>query len=145
MARCDTLGGRLTSDAPLAVITATAIEVTGAATVSTSDFDGASETVLQRDDDGPLALVQIKGTPPSTDMRDTYWRGAARVGKHVLGLAIYEDAESTLLDRMAATLLTQTIERTQDLSVVAAVTPVDNSATPPPKPARGGFLAGLFE
>ncbi|APX13199.1 hypothetical protein [Tateyamaria omphalii] len=145
MARCDTLGGQQTTDAPLAIITATTVAVTGAAQISTSNFDSAAETVLQRADDGPLALVQVTGAPPSTDMRSTYWRGAAQVGNHVLGLAIYEDANSTALDRAGQGLLTQTVERTQEQSVVAAVAPPDNSATPAPKQSGNGVLAGLFE
>ncbi|MBY5933315.1 hypothetical protein KUV51_09925 [Tateyamaria omphalii] len=145
MARCDTLGGQLTTEAPLAVITATTVEVEDAARISTSGFENASETVLQRSDDGTLALVQVKGTPPGADMRDTYWRGAARVGNLVLGLTAYEGANSTELDQGAPNLLKQILERTQEQSIVAAVSPQDNSATQPPKQARGGFLAGLFE
>ncbi|WP_299650556.1 hypothetical protein [uncultured Tateyamaria sp.] len=145
MARCDTLGGNLNTDAPLAVITATTLAVTGPAQVSTSDVAGASETVLQQDDDGPLALVQVKGAPPSPDMRDTYWRGAARVGNHVVGLAIYEATSGQDLGATAPNLLIQTYERTQEQSVVALVALQDNSATGGPKQTNGGLLSGLFE
>ncbi|WP_052249571.1 hypothetical protein [Tateyamaria sp. ANG-S1] len=132
MARCDTLGGRQTAEAPLAIITATTVPAAGAAAISTAQFEGASETVLQRSDDGPLALVQVTGGPPSADMRTTYWRGAAQVGNHVLGLAAYENADSAALDLMGQSLLTQTVERTQAQSVIAVVAPQGNSATPTP-------------
>ncbi|WP_147109641.1 hypothetical protein [Tateyamaria sp. syn59] len=145
MARCDTLGGQHTADAPLAIITATTVAVDGAAQIDTSAFEGTSETVLQRTEDGALAVVQVTGAPPSPDMRGTYWRGAAQVGNQVLGLAAYEDANSTALDQLGQSLLTQTVERTQEQSVVAAVVPPDNSATSPPKPSGNGFFAGLFE
>lgn len=145
MARCDTLGGRLTTDAPLAIITATTVKATGAAQISTSDFESPSETVIERIDDAPLALVQVKGTPPSPGMRDTYWRGAARIGDQVIGLALYQKASDADLGNVAPNLLIQTVEQTQEQSIVAAVALQDNSATQTPKPAGRGFLAGLFE
>ena len=145
MARCDTLGGRLTTDAPLALITATTVEVTGAAQISTSDFEGSSEQVLQRRDDDDLALVQVRGTPPSDDMRDTYWRAAARVGNQVVGLALYEPSGAGALGDTAPSLLARTVKDTQEQSVIALVAAQDNSATAAPKETRGGFLAGLFE
>lgn len=129
MARCDILGGTVSTDAPLAVITATTVAVIGPAQFSTSSFDGASETVLQRDDEGPLALVQVKGTPPSPGMRDTFWRGAAQVGGHVVGFAIYEATDSRDLGTTAPNLLVQTYERTHEQSIVAIAALQDNSAT----------------
>ncbi|GGX40464.1 hypothetical protein GCM10007385_04810 [Tateyamaria omphalii] len=145
MARCDTLGGRLTTNAPLAIITATTVTATGVTQVSTSDFESASETVLERIDDAPLALVQVKGKPPSPGMRDTYWRGAARIGDQVIGLALYQKASNTDLGSVAPNLLIQTVEQTQEQSIVAAVALQDNSATQTPKPAGRGFVSGLFE
>ncbi|WP_299548161.1 hypothetical protein [uncultured Tateyamaria sp.] len=145
MARCDTLGGRVTTNAPLAIITATTVKANNAAQISTSEFESTSETVIKRIEDAPLALVQIKGTPPSPDMRDTYWRGAARIGDHVIGLTLYERANGTSLGDSAPNLLVKTIEQTQEQSIVAAVTFQDNSATQAPKPAGRGFLSGLFE
>lgn len=145
MARCDTLGGRLTTDAPLAIITATTVKATGTAQISTSDFESASETVIERIDDAPLALVQVKGTPPSPGMHNTYWRGAARIGDQVIGLALYQKASDADLGDVAPNLLIQTVEQTQEQSIVAAVALQDNSATQTPKPAARGFLSGLFE
>lgn len=145
MARCDTLGGRLTTDAPLAIITATTVAASGPAQVSTSNFDGTTETVLQRRDDGPLALVQVRGKPPGSGMRDTYWRGAARVGNHVVGLAIYQGADNPDLGPTAPDLLTQTIERTQEQSIAYAAATQNNSATQALKQTNNERLSGLFE
>ncbi|WP_299746383.1 hypothetical protein [uncultured Tateyamaria sp.] len=145
MARCDALGGRLTTDAPLAIITATTVMANGTTQISTSAFDSTTESVIQRIDDAPLALVQVKGKPPSADMRDTYWRGATRIGDRVIGLTLYQKANQADLGNVAPDLLIQTIEQTQEQSVVAAVALQDNSATQTPKPAGRGFLAGLFE
>ncbi|WP_299044966.1 hypothetical protein [uncultured Tateyamaria sp.] len=145
MARCDTLGGQLTTDAPLALITATTVKVTGPVAVSTSDFESPAEQVLQRRDDNDLALVQVRGSPPGDGMRDTYWRAAARIGNQVVGLALYEPSDGRDLGATAPALLTQMVERTHEQSVIAAVAAQDNSATAGPKPARQGFLSGLFE
>lgn len=145
MARCDTLGGRLATDAPLALLTATTVEASGPAQVSTSDFEGASEQVIQREDRDGLALVQVRGTPPSNRMRETYWRAAARIGDQVVGLALYEPSNAPELGGFAVSLLTETVEQTQAQSVIAQVAAQDNSATAAPKDAGNGFLAGLFE
>ncbi|MEM8654427.1 MAG: hypothetical protein AAGF36_06750 [Pseudomonadota bacterium] len=132
MARCDTLGGRATADAPLAVITATTVAVSGPVTVDSADLETSGETVLQQANQGALALVQVRGAPPSPDMRDTYWRGAARVGDHLVGLAIYEAASGQDLGRDAPGLLVQTIERARYTPVVTTAAQ-DNSATGTPK------------
>lgn len=145
MARCDTLGGRLTTDAPLAIITATTVKATGTAQISTSDVENASEAVIQRIDDAPLALVQVKGTPPGTDMRNTYWRGATRIGGHVIGLTLYEKESGGDLGNAAPDLLIGVIEQTRENTTIATLAPADNSATQTPKPAGKGFLSGLFE
>lgn len=145
MARCDTLGGKLTTDVPLAIITATTVATNDAIQISTSTFESASETVIQRVDDAPLALVQVKGKPPSADMRDTYWRGAAQIGDQAIGLTLYQRANDTDLGEAAPKLLTQTIEQTQEKSIVAAIARQDKSATQTPKLANGGFLSALFE
>ncbi|MEL6465845.1 MAG: hypothetical protein AAFQ58_12835 [Pseudomonadota bacterium] len=133
MARCDTLGGRPSADAPLAVITATTVAVSGSVSIDSTALETADETILQQATQGQLALIQVKGAPPSPEMRDTYWRGAAPVGNHLVGLAIYEAAAGQELGRDAPDLLVQTIERAEYRPVIVAAAPQDNSATGTPK------------
>jgi len=78
-------------------------------------------------------------------MRDTYWRGAAQIGDQAIGLTLYQKANDTDLGEAAPKLLTQTIEQTQEKSIVAAIARQDKSATQTPKLANGGFLSALFE
>ena len=143
IARCDTLGGTGASGAPLAVITATTVMATGAP--GPDDLGNGQETVLSRTDTDALSLIQVRGTPPSPDMADVFWRGAGQIGEQVLGLAIYEGAQGGQLGRLAPELLVQTMERTLDQSAIKQAARQDNSATTPAKPSGNGFLAGLFE
>ena len=145
MARCDTLGANGAGDAPLALITATTVPTNGDGPIVADDLGGSSETVLDRADRDGLTLVQVRGTPPSPELRETYWRAAGRVGDQIIGLAIYEAQDSAPLGPRAPRLLEQTMQRTQDQTVAITVARADNSATPPDNNPRPGLLGGLFE
>ncbi|WP_415919139.1 hypothetical protein [Tateyamaria sp. SN6-1] len=141
MARCDTLGARVPEDAPLALITVTTVIGTPGGTVSADALGAASETVLERSDADGVTLIRVQGTPPSPDLRDTYWRGATKIGGEVVGMALYEAQSGNALGPRAPRLLQQTLQRTQAQSAARA----DNSATPPDNIPRRGMFAGLFE
>lgn len=130
MARCDTLGGTATFGAPLALITATTVGVKASQTAGNS-FGTTSETVLARRQSDTLTLIQVKGTPPSPDMRDVFWRGIGQVGDQVIGMAIYEAAGGADLGERAPDLLAQSMRRTK--AQTAAIQ--DNSATTRVNPA----------
>lgn len=131
IARCDTLGGTATFGAPLAVITATTVSPE----VATSAFGGEGETILTRRQRGNLTLLQVRGTPPSADMRNVFWRGIAPVGGQVVGLAVYEAADGSGLGEAAPDLLAQTMRRTITQTARINTPAQDNSATTDAKAA----------
>ncbi|WP_299721903.1 hypothetical protein [uncultured Tateyamaria sp.] len=130
MARCDTLGGTATFGAPLALITAAAVAPGDSASVSGPE----DETILDRRQGQTLTLLQVKGKPPSAEMRDVYWRAIGQVGGQVVGLAIYEPADGAALGERAPDLLAQTMRRTRAQTAAEAVKAQDNSATTQAKP-----------
>jgi hypothetical protein len=73
MARCDTLGGDKGQDAPLAVITATAVPLTANAFVTIDDLVTEHEAVLSRETLDNLTMVQVQGDPPIENARAVYW------------------------------------------------------------------------
>ncbi|MEX0371032.1 MAG: hypothetical protein AB3N09_10395 [Tateyamaria sp.] len=145
MARCDTLGAPVLTDAPLAVITATTIAAQTDAAIDPARLEAGTETVLVRSDAGALSLVQVQGRPPSPEMRNTYWRAAGRVGNQVLGLALYQAADRPDLGDAAMALLVETMQRTSQQTEADAATRQDNSATADTNQTAVGFRAGLFE
>jgi hypothetical protein len=126
MARCDMLGGDEGAGAPLAIITATAVPAPTTGALTPLDLQTGMETVLSRQNAENLSLVHVRGTPPIPDVRDVYWRGAGRIGDHIIGLAIYEAQDAPDLGPLAPELLKQTIRRTRDKTAAGQ----DNSATP---------------
>lgn len=130
MARCDTLGGTPTFGAPLAVITAASIDQDAGGGAA----GAGGETVLSRRTSGALTLLEVKGRPPSPEMRDVFWRAVAPVGTQVIGLAIYEAASEDPLGDRAPALLVETMRRTQERTATLAAAAQDNSATTPAKP-----------
>ena len=125
LARCDTLGGQGTYGAPLAVITATAIDQSRVRSGATASFGADGEVIVDRRQYDSVLLLQVKGTPPSPDMRDVFWRAVAQVGDQMIGLAIYEAAGGAGIGEQAPDLLRQTMRRTQERTAVVQ----DNSAT----------------
>ncbi|MEO1362314.1 MAG: hypothetical protein AAFU86_00890 [Pseudomonadota bacterium] len=145
MARCDTLGSTGADDAPLALITVTTVPSTTDAALTGDALGTQSETVLDREDRSGLTLIRVRGTPPSPELRETYWRAAGRVGDQIIGLALYEAQDGAPLGALAPRLLEQTMQRTQDQTVAIIVARADNSATPPDNNPRRSLLSGLFE
>lgn len=145
MARCDTLGARGADDAPLALITATIVPSTTDAAITADALGTATETVLEREDRDGLTLVRVRGTPPSPELRATYWRAAGRVAGQIVGLAIYEAENGVPLGPRAPRILAQTMQRTQDQTIALAADSADNSATPPDNKSVLSFADGLFE
>ncbi|WP_299684055.1 hypothetical protein [uncultured Tateyamaria sp.] len=131
MARCDTLGVRADGDVPLALITATTVPGDTARPITPEDLGTRAETVLDRADRDGLTMVQVRGTPPSPELREIYWRAAGRVGNQIVGLAIYEAQDSAPLGARAPRLLEQTMQLSQAQTVASVVAAADNSATPP--------------
>lgn len=129
MARCDTLGGEASFGAPLAVITAAAVDQG-----TDTDAGTNSETVLSRRTSGTLTLLEINGSAPSPEMRDVYWRAVGPVGDQVIGLAIYEGENGEPLGERAPSLLTETMQRTRARTAAVLGAAQDNSATTPVKP-----------
>ncbi|MEM6371181.1 MAG: hypothetical protein AAF727_00135 [Pseudomonadota bacterium] len=121
MARCDTLGGTGAFGAPLALITAATVAKGNATTAD----ETLGETVLVRRDEGSLILLQVDGTPPSSDMRNVFWRAIGQVGDQVIGLALYEPRSGAELGESAPELLAQTMRRTR----ARTASEQDNSAT----------------
>ncbi len=131
MARCDTLGGTATFGAPLALITAATVAQNGSASVAGPQ----DETILARRQTETLTLLQVRGTPPSAEMRDVFWRALGQVGNQLVGLAIYEAAAGPALGESAPDLLAQTMRRTRAQTAAVAAKAQDNSATTRAKPA----------
>lgn len=131
MARCDTLGGTATFGAPLALITAATVAQNGSGSVAGPQ----DETILTRRQSETLTLLQVKGKPPSAEMRDVFWRGIGQVGDQVIGLAIYEAVGADSLGESAPDLLAQTMRRTR-AQTAALAQAQDNSATTQAKPAQ---------
>lgn len=145
IARCDVLGAPLPADKPLAIITATTLAMPADTAIDPDDLRADAETVLTRSETDDLSMVQVQGTPPSPDMRDTYWRGAGRVGEQVLGLALYQAADTPDLGDTALELLVETMERTSAQTQADAAARQDNSATALTNQTANAFRAGLFE
>lgn len=145
MARCDTLGALALADAPLAVITATTVAPQADVAIDPAALQANTETIVSRSDDGALSFVQVQGKPPSPDMHDTYWRAAGRVGNQILGLALYQAANSPDLGDTALALLVETMERTNQQTLADAAARQDNSATALTNQPAIGFRAGLFQ
>lgn len=141
MARCDTLGASGAADAPLAVITATTVAAAQDNPFAADTFGFGEERVLNRQERGAIALVQVKGTPPDPNLDDTYWRSAGQVGDQILGLAIYSPRGADDLGVKAPALLAQTMRRTLAQSRPSP----DKSATQSKQPGIAKLLSGLFE
>ena len=129
MARCDTLGGEASFGAPLAVITAAAVD-RGTATTA----GAGNETILSRRTYGTLTLLEVSGTPPSPEMADVYWRAVGPVGDQVIGLAIYEGENAEPLGESAPNLLAEAMQRTRARTAAVLNAAQDNSATTLVKP-----------
>lgn len=155
MARCDTLGIRgQQKDVPLAIITATSPRMTlDRSLPDPGELVDGSEALLDSHRDAGLQLVKIAGTAPAEGLSGRYWRGAAKVGTGVLGLAIYPPANSPDLDRDAIVLLNETFQRSK-----AATSPVSEVTTdvaaeeettqtiePEPKKTLRERIAGLLK
>ncbi len=137
IARCDTLGGGQGRGQPLAIITATTVPSSAEAA---SAVGTDQETVLDETRTDALVLARVRGTPPSPDVRDIYWRAVGQIGDQAVGFALYEASGSPELGALAPDLLIQMMDRTQRKSAA----PQDNSATTAAKPEPRGLLAGLF-
>ena len=111
MARCDTLGGDKGQDAPLAVITATAVPLTANAVVTIDDLVTEHEAVLSRETLDNLTMVQLQGNPPIENAHLVYWRGASNISGYGIGLTIYASDSRPALNQRAPALLTQVVER----------------------------------
>lgn len=129
MARCDTLGGDASFGAPLAVITAAAVDQG-----TDAGAGSGNETVLTRRTSGTLTLLEVNGSPPSPEMRNVYWRAVGPVGDQVIGLAIYEGENGEPLGESAPSLLTETMQRTRARTAAVLRAAQDNSATTLVKP-----------
>ncbi|MEL7165288.1 MAG: hypothetical protein AAGL96_07405 [Pseudomonadota bacterium] len=142
MARCDTLGATGAGRAPLALITATTVDVASQTPLDEFALSSDDERVVNRKTRDALTLVQVQGTPPDPSFDDTFWRGRGMVGNQVLGLAIYTPKGSEAIGNQGAALLAQTMRRT----VAQSQKPdPDKSATPTGNRGLAVALAGLFE
>ncbi|MEL6883144.1 MAG: hypothetical protein AAFP87_01445 [Pseudomonadota bacterium] len=143
MARCDTLGIDGFFDAPLALITATAVNARSDGPITTDDLGAGSEAVLNRIEQDGITVLQVQGTPPKPSLRGTYWRAASRVGTQIVGLTLYQSNDAHAIGNRAAQLLIQTLERTRAQS--GAPPPADNSATTTRNRRGVPLFSGLFE
>ena len=113
MARCDTLDGDSGEDAPFAVITVTAIQLTTDAAVVAADLVTENETILSRETSDSLTLVQVQGDPSIEIANSVYWRAVGQIGSHGIGLAIYSADNRPALGHRAPVLLEQFMQRSQ--------------------------------
>lgn len=117
IARCDLLGAKALGHAgPAVVFTASVTPLPEAAVVQETTITSAKDTVLDRRERDGVFVARIKGTPPQNAMNADYWRGAARVGTHLLGLGLYSAAGRPAIGPFGQDLLFDTIKATQAAS-----------------------------
>lgn len=115
MARCDTLGARTASDAPLVLITATLVPLEESINVPTAaDLATALEPnkILQQSDQDGLALVQTESATGLNGISERHWRGVFVVNGILVGLALYAPRDGSVSGEAGAAILTGLAERT---------------------------------
>lgn len=113
MARCDALGASSASvGVPVGVITASFS--TASATIPTPlDTAGAHNLSAVTDAIAEEDRVTFRaiGAAPTAELSDTHWRGTARVGSHMLGLALYGPASGRAVSSEGRAILGRLIDR----------------------------------
>ncbi|MEM6303673.1 MAG: hypothetical protein AAF744_03075 [Pseudomonadota bacterium] len=120
MARCDTLGAPAAAGgAALALITVS---------FTTAPEDAALPTALETADAAKLARVdaaksenraitfRAEGIPPVSDLDVTHWRGTARLGAHVMGVALYGPMGGRAISSEGREIINDLIRRTRAAS-----------------------------
>lgn len=124
MARCDTLGApSAAAAAPLGILT---VSVTPNAT------SGALPTPDETADAAKLARVtavtseanavtfRAEGSPPSAGLGVAHWRGTARIGGHLIGIALYGPKDGRAISSEGRETINDMIRRTKEASPTAA-------------------------
>lgn len=120
LARCDTLGAPdQIGGAPLAIIT---ISVTpGGADVSLPTAQHVADAArLARVDantsDNNAITFRAEGPPPVAGLDDRHWRGTARVGDYLMGVAVYGPSGGRAISTEGREVLNELIRRTRAAS-----------------------------
>lgn len=146
MARCGALvEGAQSGDAPRAVITVSLPRMALSTELpSPEDLVDDAEALLNAQPGADLNLAQVAGIAPAEGLSGRYWRGAGKLGRNVVGLAIYPAAGGPDLDSDGARLLRQTFTRMKAQGSQRPAPPNQNPATDEKK-GLGGLFAGLFQ
>lgn len=120
LARCDTLGAPWSAGgAPLGFITVS---------VTPADTDAALPTAQDTQDAAKLSRIEAQstsadtltfraeGVPPVKDAAVTHWRGKARVGQHLIGVALYGPEGGRAVSAEGREIVLDLIRRTREAS-----------------------------
>lgn len=147
MARCDTLGGRGgAQDAPLGVITASVVDLSGSADLPAllAGSVGAGVTILDSRSDPDLALLYVDADAPAGAAR-RQWRGLAQIGNALIKLRAFGPEDSPVTKARGGRMLATLVQRTQDASIAADVARKSPQQNNSPKKGLGSLLSDLFE
>ncbi len=121
MARCDVLGASAAAalGAPIGIMTVSLAEANEAAPLpgpaDTARAAGLTEVTDAVASDG-VSLFRAVGPVPVEGLSPRHWRGTARVGGQILGVALYGPADSNVQTDEGRLITREVIERTQAAS-----------------------------
>ncbi|TMM52449.1 hypothetical protein [Sulfitobacter sabulilitoris] len=118
MARCDTLGAapETARGAPLGLITASfAAAADGDPLPSQGDLLATASVtrVLKAQSSKDMLLLHASGPAPSKGLSDVHWRGAARLGGHIVAVALYGPRDGRAIGPEGAVIVQQLFDGTR--------------------------------
>ncbi|MFK7834647.1 MAG: hypothetical protein AB8B60_00375 [Sulfitobacter sp.] len=117
MARCDKLGApSAAAGAPIGIITAS-VSAAGTSGLPSPEqtalaFQLESTSAVRTTDSS--VIFRATGGVPSTELSTTHWRGSARMGSQVVGLALYGPEDGRAVSSEGRAILRELIDRSTD-------------------------------
>ena len=118
IARCDVLGvAQAAADAPLGFITVSVLPLAPDSALPAMQ-DVAAANGLTNASDATLSddslVFRAQGKAPIDGVSDKHWRGTARIGDHIIGLALYGPDNGRAVSNEGHAIISDVILRSQN-------------------------------